>query len=288
MEGTVHYLISKKFLDPFSFSSHTITHLGIDEVKGDFPTLDPKEKTQSSSHPGVFITARQIKNDGHIKGPQVDVFTDNYSGKGKISSPTQNQPISISHSNVHFGHGDNSGFNNLDETFKDIPLWLKWLIAIVTVLALLWGVFIYFFPDKPFPAVITHSQESSGISTSTPNLADILSKNNTLNTSLEKQDFIKNYANTVVYGSGSFTDISKMDQGYIVEMTITNNAVSCQFNFDYEKTLLLLKAGRVINFLGTFTGSGIGFGNGGVSPWYVKDCTLLPQHTIPRSVEMVN
>jgi|AntAceMinimDraft_14_1070370.scaffolds.fasta_scaffold22078_3 hypothetical protein len=116
--------------------------------------------------------------------------------------------------------------------------------------------------------------DTETVATTTPNLLDIFRKNNSLSTSLEKQNFIQPYKNSFVYGSGSFIDISKSGEDYIVEMSIKRNIIGCKFSKNFEKSLLFLKKGDTVNFTGAFTGSGLASGTSGVNPWYIIDCIL--------------
>lgn len=44
------------------------------------------EATKTGPHPGVYIAARNIQNNGSITGHRVDVITENYAGEGTVSS----------------------------------------------------------------------------------------------------------------------------------------------------------------------------------------------------------
>lgn len=165
-----------------------------------------------------------------------------------------------------------------DKNATPKPRWLSnyWWGLIIPVVVV---VVAYMITEGKFPQAFNFMsqasvQENYSLATSTPNLAVILNKNNSFTLSSEKQEFIKNYENTAVYGSGSFQDLIKIDQGYTVLMTISNNMIGCQFGLDSEKSLLLLKKGQTVNFSGLFTGSGLG-GYGAVNPWYITDCILL-------------
>lgn len=189
------------------------------------------------------------------------------------SSVSQTSPVTIHNSSVHFGSGHNVGSNsNFLQAAPDIPLWLKWLVAVAAVLVLLWGIYTYFFPNSSSLGMnLIHSPET-GMATSTINISDILTKLNGMNTSLEAENFLKNYTNTNVYGSGSFENIAQPAQDFIVTISVSGGEVSCDFDFSTstQESLLLLQKGQKIAFTGIFTGDTDG-DNGG---WYVSNCAL--------------
>lgn len=115
---------------------------------------------------------------------------------------------------------------------------------------------------------------SGNISTTTPNLADIFLKTNSM-LDLEKENFVKDFENGPVYAVGAvFDNINSSGDHFIVRMAVERNAIGCAFNSDFKKELLLLKKGDKVNFYGIFTGSGLS-GYGAVNPWYITDCILL-------------
>ena len=48
--------------------------------------LQQESNATHGPHPGVFIAARTIVNNGNISGPRVDVITEHYSGQGSVSA----------------------------------------------------------------------------------------------------------------------------------------------------------------------------------------------------------
>lgn len=207
-------------------------------------------------HTGVFIAARKMVNDGKISGSRVDLITESYSGKGEVLSPTQTPPISISHSNVHFGQGNNIGFNrNIQESLKDIPLWLKWVVAIVAVLVFLWEVYIYFSPifvnNSGFS--LQAPVDDSDMATSTTQLSAILNKALTFDTVIERQDFLTKYIGDQVSGQGTIKDISRFGGTLLIDIDFSPKDVNCnqEASEENEKKWLLAK-GRRIEFIGKF------------------------------------
>ena len=172
-------------------------------------------------------------------------------------------------------HGDKIGHDKNINSNHDTPLWLKWVGIIATILALVWAIYIYFNPNELISNPITKlTPGANDFSTTTPNLADIFLKINSM-LDLEKENFLRDFKNGPVYTVGAeFDNINSSGDGFIVRMTVERNAVGCAFSSDFKKELLLLREGDKINFYGIFTGSGLG-GYGAVNPWYITDCILL-------------
>jgi hypothetical protein len=147
-----------------------------------------------------------------------------------------------------------------------------WTVGLGTgfvLLILSWLGSLYFIPnmnDANTAAIVP-------LATSTQNLNDMFKKKETYTTTLDKQTFIQNYTNTLINASGTFDDINKSSGGYIVQITVENNAVGCKFGEEYAKELLLLRKRQAVNFSGVFTGGGLG-GYGPVNPWYITGCML--------------
>lgn len=177
-----------------------------------------------------------------------------------------------------FVAGDKIGKNkNITKSESDIPLWFKWVVGIVAILTFAWGLYIYIYPNWHTSVIISNSTldiNKNILSTTTPNLASIFLRTNSM-LDLDKENFLKDYENGPIYAAGAtFENINSSGEGFIVRMTLERNAVGCAFGSEFKKELLLLKKGDVINFYGTFTGSGLG-GYGAVNPWYIMDCILL-------------
>ena len=194
--------------------------------------------------------------------------------KKVFKSPTSS--VRIVGSSFHFGNGDNIGGDKTgqqDWITKDIPVWLKYLVAVATVLGVGWAVYIYFIPNMEFVSgsPVTHSEIENEIATSTLNISDILAKYNALDTNLEQRNFLEKYRDVKIYGRGTYKNIDKPSDRFLVTINVSTGLVSCYTNGDLEteQKLNLLKIGQTINFTGTFTTSGT-WGGG----WTVYDCIV--------------
>lgn len=165
------------------------------------------------------------------------------------------------------------GDKNTLEPSADLPLWFKWLSGIVGVLGILWGV--YYNPDSQMASIVLTSGEIKNVlATTTPNLADIFLKTNSM-LDLDKENFLKDYKGGHVYAVGAkFENINSLGEGFIVRMKIEQNLVGCEFGPNFRKELLLLKREDELDFYGKFTGGGLN-GYGPVNPWFITDCSLL-------------
>ena len=155
----------------------------------------------------------------------------------------------------------------------DVPLWLKYTSASAGIVGVLLGVYTYFAPTVG--SYLGIEQTAVALSADTTanaiNIADILNRYDAEYTSLAKQNFLATYENSKVYGLGTFADIGKAGDGYLVTIKVAGHLVSCDFgnNSEIGKRLLILTKGQSIAFSGTFTG-GVVWGGG----WSVRDCTL--------------
>jgi|SRR3989344_4470265 len=190
---------------------------------------------------------------------------------GQATQPTV---FNVKGSQLHFGSGDNIG---RDKNKNPQPSLLSkyWWGLLIPIVVIVVG-FIVTEGKKPellnFLRGRGEMNEVESVATSTLNLSDILAEYNSKETSLEKQNFLKIYDNTIIQGSGSFVDIGKVRNGYLVTINVSHNEVSCIFGGDpeIEKRLLLLKKGQLINFSGTFTNAVVFRGG-----WSIQNCTLL-------------
>lgn len=175
------------------------------------------------------------------------------------------------------GQGSSFIETKVEALKRDHPFWF-WFGALGTLIGIVTGLIFFAQYFGLLGAVwdnnVVPTPMNENFATSTTNLATMLAKNNNFNTRLEKQNFIDKYSNTRVFGQGSFEDIEKVGEAYIVQMLISKNLVACQFSFEFEKPLLLLSRGQIVNFYGDFTGSGLA-GYGAINPWYIESCTLL-------------
>ena len=145
---------------------------------------------------------------------------------------------------------------------KDLPIWLKYTLALFAILGTsgtLFGVYVTL--KYPTPVQV-YTGNSTGNATTAINIADIFNKANDLSSVLERQDFLKKYIGSKVYGKGPVTEISRSGDGYVVDITIAGQLVSCQLTGDEEneRRVYLLK-GKTVSLTGTFTFSNI-FGHG--------------------------
>ena len=184
--------------------------------------------------------------------------------------------VRITESNFHFGTGDNVGRDKIkkqDNFMKDIPLWLKYLVAVATVIGVGWTVYIYFIPGGGFVlgSPITHSEAENETATSTLNISDILAKYNALDTNLEQRNFLEKYRDAKIYGRGIYKNIDKPGDRFLITVNVSTGLVSCYTNGDLEteQKLSLLKIGQTVNFTGTFSTS-VTWGGG----WSVDDCIV--------------
>src|SRR3989344_2049994 len=142
---------------------------------------------------------------------------------------------------------------------KDIPIWLRYASALAGILGVLWTIYIYIAPSVT--AMRDTNQAATVLSADSVansiNIADILARYSVKETSLAKQNFLTTYENSAVYGIGSFTDIGKAGDGYLVTLKGSGNLGSCNFAGDVEteKRLLILDKGQEVAFTGTFTGA---------------------------------
>jgi hypothetical protein len=143
---------------------------------------------------------------------------------------------------------------------------IMWIIATLLVAGI-----IYLFSNysSVFGSLMTNSNKQLS-ATSTINISDVLSRSNSMSTSLQREDFLAKYKDTQVQGSGKYTDISRFGDGYVLTLDISGNPVSCAFDQSLDKRLALFGKGDTVSFSGTFTGGNIN----GVS-WFIQNCSLL-------------
>ncbi len=82
----------------------------------------------------------------------------------------------------------------------------------------------------------------------------MFTKTSALGSVLERQDFLKKYVGSKIYGKGSVTEVSRSGDGYLVDISIAGQLVTCSLNGgeENERRVSLLK-GKTVNFSGTFT-----------------------------------
>lgn len=112
--------------------------------------------------------------------------------------------------------------------------------------------------------------------TSTINISDIFSRYNDMDRAIDQQNFLKNYLDVKIFGTGSFDNISGSfgnEDTYYLHLNVSGGHISCEFNNVDENTkrkLDLLKSSNKVKFSGTFTGSTM-FESG---RWFIRDCSF--------------
>lgn len=138
---------------------------------------------------------------------------------------------------------------------KDIPLWIKYVVAGATIFGTVfggWGVYILL--NQPTPTQVVGNNSAPQNATSTINISDLLSKALTLDTIIERQDFLTKYVGDLVYGGGKIKQVSRYGNKLLVDFDINSQTIICPQDEDAknEKQLLLLK-GKTASFSGIFT-----------------------------------
>ncbi len=153
---------------------------------------------------------------------------------------------------------------------RNLPVWIQYLVAIATIFGTVfggWGLYVVINQKSTVVVPITNN---SGVATSTPNLSDILSKALSLETVIERQDFLNKYKDGVVTGQGMVEEVSRSGSGFLVDIKISGQTVTCSQDSseEVEKRLLLLQ-GKKVRFSGKFPFTSI-FGHG----LAIDDCVL--------------
>jgi hypothetical protein len=160
----------------------------------------------------------------------------------------------------------NESIKKYTDDVKDLPLWIKYTLALSAILGTLgtlfgaWGTYVVVMSPESIKVIASNSNLENA--TSTVNISDMFNKATALDSVLERQDFLKKYIGSKIYGKGSVTEVSRSGDGYIVDITIAGQLVSCQLtgSEENEKRVYLLK-GKTVSLTGTFTFSNI-FGHG--------------------------
>lgn len=81
----------------------------------------------------------------------------------------------------------------------------------------------------------------------------MFNKASALGSVLEKQDFLRKYVGSKIYGKGFVSEVSRSGNGYLVDISIAGQLVSCPLSGseENERRVPLLK-GKTVNFTGTF------------------------------------
>lgn len=135
----------------------------------------------------------------------------------------------------------------------DIPTWLKYSIAIWSFASPFIGAWagVSMFKAPPTDSLVP---QVAGIATSTPNLADIFSKANSLATILERQGVLSRYKESYVYATSEVRDISKYGSTYYVDLDVEGVIVTCPIPESEERNKLIpILQGKQITIYGVFT-----------------------------------
>ncbi len=202
----------------------------IETIKDHFPTLGEAELMQLLSQVGAI---RYRGNDSELWGIP--------------SSPGYIKSVHIAGDYVA---GDKVGRDkNTTKTRgeKDrIPPWLQYAVAIATVLAFLWGVYIYFNPSS----IMGDSQQSISASTSTDlrnilvgSIFNLVQDVRGIDKELLKDDFFQNNKGRIFEAEGTISQIGKFESGEVwvtlLGTTTDGNteSIECHFDNSWEKTL---------------------------------------------------
>jgi hypothetical protein len=151
----------------------------------------------------------------------------------------------------------NESIKKYADDVKDLPLWIKYTLALSAILGTLgtlfgaWGTYVVVMSPESIKTITNGSNLENA--TSTVSISDMFNKATALDSVLERQDFLKKYIGSKIYGKGSVTEVSRSGSGYLVDISIAGQLVSCPLSDseENEKRVLLLK-GRTVNFTGIF------------------------------------
>lgn len=279
-------------------------------IGGSGPTNENEVKTLEKLEElgAIKILARNSKPDQtelfslELEGTQFREFYDSYSeiytkpkepvlkkervgirNAGKNNTFVGNTFVGFDVGIEDTGEGTVSGSNNFFTSISNFTSssstkkaeWLSGVaLFVVAVVSIPWWP--YWF--QSLQGIVTEIQvgpqkTENQTSTTTLNISDIFLKYNGIDTTLEQRTFLAKYKDVFVVGSGTFVDIDRPNDAFLVSIRISEvNLVSCFFDptADNEQKLALLKKGSEMKFTGTFTTSAV-WGGG----WTVQNCTLL-------------
>lgn len=123
-----------------------------------------------------------------------------------------------------------------------------------------------------FTQHISAESEIQTTATSTLMLSDILARYNSFDTNLEQRNFLEKYRDAEIYGRGTYENIDKPSNQYIITIRTSEGFVSCYAEADLqnEQRFSLLKKGQSMTFSGIF-GTGTTWGGG----WTIQSCKLF-------------
>ena len=207
----------------------------IETIKDHFPTLGESELMQLLSQIGAI---RYRGNDSELWG----------------HSPASGHTKSV-HIAGDYVVGDKVG---RDKNTTPESSWLSkyWWGLIIPIVVIIIG-FVITEGELPQSFGIelgTNTIEEQLVATSTVSLADILSKALTLETVVERQDFLEKYIGSTVVAQGTVSEVSRSGtSGFLVDIKVVGQTITCpqDASDENEKQLLLLK-GKRVQFVGKF------------------------------------
>lgn len=266
VDSSLKYEEIKKSLVAFLSDSRFVQQKRkIETIRDHFPALNESELRQLLSEIGAICYRG---NNSELWGPSL------------ASSHAKSVLIA-----GDYIAGDKVGRDKKSTDFSqnvsgsDIPLWLKWAVAIVTILALLWGVYTYFVPNWSNTLLFAQapSVNTDDVATSTIKISEIFSRYNDMNRAIDRQNFLKSFIGVTVSGAGSYNDLAGSygtDSTFYLYLNVSGTYIACGFydvNEDTKRKLDLLRAGSKVSFFGTFMGSTLNEGNS----WFIRDCVFV-------------
>jgi len=157
---------------------------------------------------------------------------------------------------------------------KNLPMWIQYVVAGATIFGTVfggWGLYVVINQKSTVvvPTAVLISG-GSGVPTSTPNLSDILSKARSLETDIERQDFLERYVGSTVVAQGGVSEVKRSGTSeffgtseFSVDVEVLGQTIACpqEASEENERRLLLLK-GKEVQITGKFPSTkmwGIGF-----------------------------
>jgi len=112
---------------------------------------------------------------------------------------------------------------------------------------------------------------ATNVATTTINIADVIKRIQNSKTSKEAEEFLELYKDTLVVGTGKFSNEWKAsdNEGPRIGVTVANRTVQCNFGPEWNKKIQLHELGDQISFSGIFRFIEFrGF-------YYVDECILV-------------
>lgn len=120
---------------------------------------------------------------------------------------------------------------------RDLPLWLKYVLAIFAIVGTGSAVFAAWIgygtltSETPVQVVI-NSENNNTLNTA--NISDLFLKALALDTVLERQDFLAKYVGDLVYGKGKIKQVSRYGNKLLVDFDINNQTIICPQDEDVK------------------------------------------------------